>query len=471
VAWGAITGTLSDQTDLQSALDALAPLASPVFTGTITAPTIKFTSTSGGIVAHNQVDEVTNYERATWDWVSNVFTLDVAKGGSGTLRNLEIKANGATLTIGNHPVAGGAFDVTKTGAFQNTFSIRGTNTLASGIFSANAIYPTINQSGTASYNALFICPYEQALGSGQSYLIRAMTSATADAQGGYTELFRVTNAGAIWAASSITAVGATLTGTVVLPSTTSIGSVSSTELGYLDGVTGALQTQIDGKQASLSGTGFVKISGSTISYDNSTYLTTSTATSTYAPLASPTFTGTVVLPATTSIGTITNTELGYLSGVTSNIQDQLDSLTKVFYWSGSVVNNNGTANTLADVTGLLIALASGKTYRFKVSVWFTSAASTTGSRWTINGPTNSMLNYYSQVDTAVSGLTFFTGIQGYNSASITPSASSTTTSNRAVIEGIITTTASGNLQVRFSSEISSSAITALYGWIEYTVLA
>jgi hypothetical protein len=82
-----------------------------------------------------------------------------------------------------------------------------------------------------------------------------------------------------------------------------------------------------------------------------------------------------------------------------------------------------------------------------------------------------MLNYYSQVDTAVSGLTFFTGIQGYNSASITPSASSTTTSNRAVIEGIITTTASGNLQVRFSSEISSSAITALYGWIEYTVLA
>ena len=32
-----------------------------------------------------------------------------------------------------------------------------------------------------------------------------------------------------------------------------------------------LQTALDGKQASLSGTGFVKISGSTISYDNSTY--------------------------------------------------------------------------------------------------------------------------------------------------------------------------------------------------------
>jgi|694.fasta_scaffold68024_3 hypothetical protein len=46
-----------------------------------------------------------------------------------------------------------------------------------------------------------------------------------------------------------------------------------------------LTTSLSGKQASLSGTGFVKISGTTISYDNSTYLTTASATSTYLPLA------------------------------------------------------------------------------------------------------------------------------------------------------------------------------------------
>ncbi len=34
-AWGDITGTLSDQTDLQSALAAKAPIASPIFTGTV----------------------------------------------------------------------------------------------------------------------------------------------------------------------------------------------------------------------------------------------------------------------------------------------------------------------------------------------------------------------------------------------------------------------------------------------------
>ena len=46
-----------------------------------------------------------------------------------------------------------------------------------------------------------------------------------------------------------------------------------------------------GKQAQLNGTGFVKISGSSISYDNSTYLTTSSASSTYLPLVGGALTG------------------------------------------------------------------------------------------------------------------------------------------------------------------------------------
>ena len=95
--------------------------------------------------------------------------------------------------------------------------------------------------------------------------------------------------------------GPTFTGTVTLPGTTAIGNVSSTEIGYLDGVTSGIQAQIDTKLASA------------------------TAASTYAPIASPTFTGTVVLPSTTSVGNVSSTELGYLDGVTSAIQSQLDS--------------------------------------------------------------------------------------------------------------------------------------------------
>ena len=59
--------------------------------------------------------------------------------------------------------------------------------------------------------------------------------------------------------------------------------------------TGALTSTdwntFNGKQAALNGTGFVKISGTTISYDNSTYLTTSSASATYLPLTGGTLTG------------------------------------------------------------------------------------------------------------------------------------------------------------------------------------
>jgi len=87
----------------------------------------------------------------------------------------------------------------------------------------------------------------------------------------------------------VRSVAPTLTDAVVLPATTTIGTVTGTEISYLSGVTSAIQTQIGLK----------------------------------APLASPTFTGTVVLPATTSIGTVSATELSYLDGVTSALQTQL----------------------------------------------------------------------------------------------------------------------------------------------------
>jgi hypothetical protein len=50
-------------------------------------------------------------------------------------------------------------------------------------------------------------------------------------------------------------------------------------------------TTFNNKQPQLSGTGFVKASGISISYDNSTYLTTSLAASTYLPLTGGTLTG------------------------------------------------------------------------------------------------------------------------------------------------------------------------------------
>ncbi len=46
---------------------------------------------------------------------------------------------------------------------------------------------------------------------------------------------------------------------------------------------------------------------------------------TKADLTSPSFSGTVYLPATTSIGNISSTEISYLDGATSNVQTQINS--------------------------------------------------------------------------------------------------------------------------------------------------
>ena len=142
----------------------------------------------------------------------------------------------------------------------------------------------------------------------------------------------------------------TFTGIVVLPSTTSIGDVTSTEIGYLDGVTSSIQTQLNTKPDLTSGvlsesvipveiarvddisnstTGYVPvgdkgIAGGVATLNSSGYVPSGQLDlTTYALLAGPTFTGTVVLPSTTSIGTVTSTEIGYLDGVTSSIQTQI----------------------------------------------------------------------------------------------------------------------------------------------------
>lgn len=52
----------------------------------------------------------------------------------------------------------------------------------------------------------------------------------------------------------------------------------------------------NGKQNQLSGNGFVKVSGTSVSYDNSTYLTTSAAASTYLSLTGGTLSGVLYAP-------------------------------------------------------------------------------------------------------------------------------------------------------------------------------
>jgi hypothetical protein len=88
-----------------------------------------------------------------------------------------------------------------------------------------------------------------------------------------------------------------------------IATVGAVELGTDD----VVFNQFSSAQNITAGTGITKV-GSEIAIDSAVVAT----------LDAPTFTGTVVLPNTTSIGDVTGTELEYLEGVTSSIQGQLD---------------------------------------------------------------------------------------------------------------------------------------------------
>jgi len=101
-------------------------------------------------------------------------------------------------------------------------------------------------------------------------------------------------------------------------------SISPTELSYLDTVSSNIQTQLNAK----------------------------------SPSASPTFTGTVVLPSTTSIGSVSDTEISYLDGVTSAIQTQLNAKEPTITTLG--VAKGGTGTSTAFTAGSVVfAGASG----------------------------------------------------------------------------------------------------------------
>jgi hypothetical protein len=113
----------------------------------------------------------------------------------------------------------------------------------------------------------------------------------------------------------------------IAPSST----VSTTELGYLDGVTSAIQTQIDSK------------------------LATSTAASTYAPLASPALTGTPTAPTATS-GTNT-TQVATTAFVNTAVNNLIDGA------PSTLDTLNEIAAALADTANFsdTVVLKSGST--------------------------------------------------------------------------------------------------------------
>jgi hypothetical protein len=140
--------------------------------------------------------------------------------------------------------------------------------------------------------------------------------------------------------------------------------------------------------------------------------------------------------------------------------------------AADVINDNASANTIATITDLDFPVESGERYHFRFVIPFTAAATTTGKRFSITGPASpTFLAYESRYHLTGTTQTVNFGLTAYDLPAAAD-ASSLTTGNLAVIEGVIIPSANGTVSARFASEVSNSAITAKAGaTVQYTKLS
>ena len=128
---------------------------------------------------------------------------------------------------------------------------------------------------------------------------------------------------------------------------------------------------------------------------------------------------------------------------------------------GADVASDPGANVLKDVTGLSFQIVAGETYWFEFVIPYTAAATTTGSRWVLNGPTLTSLYMRSEYTLTATTMTDNT-VSAYNMPAAC-NLTSLTTGNVATLWGLIRCSANGNAIVRFASEVLNSAVTAKAG--------
>lgn len=241
--WGQIIGTLSNQTDLQNALNLKAPINSPTFTGTVSG----ITKTMVGLGA-----------------VDNTSDLDKPiSTATQTALNAKQPLDADLTSIA---ALSGTFGLLKKTA-NNSYTID-TNTYLTGITSSDVTtalgYTPENvankgvNNGYASLDGGGKVPSSQ-LPSYVDDVIEVSSYGTLPTTGETGKIYITLDTNKIYRWSGSVYVEVSSSATVW-------GQITGTLSNQTD-----LQTALDAKQDDLNGTGFVKASGTTISYDNTTY--------------------------------------------------------------------------------------------------------------------------------------------------------------------------------------------------------
>ncbi len=259
----------------------------PIFTGTVSMPSPFYL---GGTSVSTTAAQL-NY-------------LSTATGKTGT----------GTIVFNNSPL------------FTNQITLPPTTWLPSGAeLNWNSGDVTLTHSPTAP-GQLTLAGGNLSLGSNTLYVTGPIGSTTDRVSKGWFSDIESANWPTV-AGTSIDATFApkanpTFTGTVTLPSTTSIGNVSSTEIGYLDGVTSSIQTQINGKESSLGNP----------STDGYVLSSTALGVRSWIPPGSG---GGMVYPAA---GIAVSTGTAWGTSITNNSANWNTAYTERRHWDGGATN-------------------------------------------------------------------------------------------------------------------------------------
>lgn len=328
-AWGTITGTLSNQTDLQAALDLKANDASVVhiagsetITGAKTFSALSTFSHINGISSYYGIyfskgsvpsaftslttniysdassnniviEDATSKAKLIFDNSTQTYTFPAASGTLALTSNLSsyVPYTGATgnINLGVYELV--ASLLKSTGILESDLgiltsygiTINKTGQSAGAAAGQMQIYAPSGTSSSISFqdgNTFFASRFNFDNTGNRTYTFPA-ASGTIALVGG-AGVGTVTSVAALTLGTSGTDLSSTVANSTTTPVITlNVPTASATNRGALSS---SDWSTFNNKQAQLNGTGFVKATGTTISYDNSTYLTTSAAASTYLPL-------------------------------------------------------------------------------------------------------------------------------------------------------------------------------------------
>jgi hypothetical protein len=209
-------------------------------------------SVASGVVSISQANSTTNGYLSSADW--NTFNAKQAALTLGNLTSSDITVTGGTgAVVGSGSTLTLATVNSNVGQFGSSTAIPKITVNGKGLITAISTEAVFIPSGALSFIG-------DVTGTGNTGSDTTLTLATVNS-----------NVGAYGDSVTVPTITVNAKGLVTAASQTAIPTATSSVTGLL---TSTDWSTFNAKQAQLNGTGFVKVSGTTVSYDNSTYLTT-----------------------------------------------------------------------------------------------------------------------------------------------------------------------------------------------------